>query len=141
MVGFSILWETLLAFSFAYFMLPLIVKSWRPYRYLYISKIHLACAGLTWDKFNETSTSAGSLPLLSCLVTFSDLFSILYVYFSLMKLFAGLLKVTSRGWNLLVRLWGTRMRTQLFSQQSLATASLACPLKVSIVTRLILSFE
>ena len=36
-----------------------------------------------------------------------------------MKLFTGLLKVISSGWNLLVRLWGTMMRTQLLLGQSL----------------------
>ena len=71
---------------------PLIINSLCPCTYLYISKIHLACSGLTWDKFNETSTSVGSLPSLSCQVT-SPVYHMLY--FSRMNLFAGLLKVIS----------------------------------------------
>ena len=61
----------------------LIIKSWRPCRYLYVSKIHLACSGLNWDKSYETSTSAESLPSLSCLVTCSVYHML---YFSLIKL-------------------------------------------------------
>ena len=140
MSGLSILWKTLLTFSTAWVipaaLKPLIIRSLRLYRYLYISKIHLACNVLTWDKFNETSTSAVSFTSLSCLVTCSVCHML---YFSLMKLFAGLLKVISSGCHLLVRLWGTMTRTQLFSRHSLATSSLSCPLIVSIITRLICS--
>ena len=55
--------------------------------------------------------------------------------FSFFKAFAASFTLISRGWNLLVKLWGTMTTSQLFSKQSSLNLSFSWPLKVSMITR------
>ena len=80
----------------------------------------------------DTLTSPGATPFDSCLLTLSayhalNLFEI--------NFFADWLMLISKGWNLFVRLCGTKTNSQLFFAYNRFISSLSWPLKVSIIIK------
>ena len=104
---------------------PLITESFCFLRWLYVSTIHLAWRDFKSLNLRDTFTRPGVIPFDNCLLTQST-YQMLNLFE--MNLFAAWFTLISTGWNLLIRLWGTRTISQLFFVLSRFISSLPWPL-------------